>query len=89
MESTYLLDTFFIYLNIFYLFKHFLYISRFGDLVRLEPKMRRLIYLQLRHDLLEGRLPLPQSSIIQLTALTLQAEFGDYINQVIMLFVIS
>ena len=46
--------------------------------------MRRLIYLQLRHDLLEGRLPLPHSSLLQLTALTLQAEFGDYSGKVLL-----
>ncbi|ERL85090.1 FERM and PDZ domain-containing protein 2 [Dendroctonus ponderosae] len=41
------------------------------------PQTRHLLYLQLRRSLLEHQLPSPFSQIVRLTALALQAEFGD------------
>lgn len=39
---------------------------------------RHLLYLQLRHDLLEERLLCNEDKALTLTALALQAEYGDY-----------
>lgn len=47
-----------------------------------ESSSRHLLYLQLRHDLLEGRLLLPPDTLLQLAALALQAEFGNRKDQV-------
>ncbi|CAL4179310.1 unnamed protein product, partial [Meganyctiphanes norvegica] len=58
-----------------------MYYLRFSNVHKLDVLTRRLIYLQLRHDLLEGRLPLPRHSLLNIAALALQAEFGDNSNQ--------
>lgn len=49
----------------------------------MENTSRHLLYLQLRHDLLEGRQLLLSDILLQLAALALQAEFGDRKHQVI------
>ena len=48
----------------------------------MDSASRQLLFLQLRHDMLEGRLPVSSNVLLQLASLALQAEFGDQKEQV-------
>ncbi|XP_045128434.1 tyrosine-protein phosphatase non-receptor type 13-like [Portunus trituberculatus] len=65
----------------FTLHLRFMCYARLSSVEMTESSSRHLLYLQLRHDLLEGRLLLPQDNLLQLAALALQAEFGDRKDQ--------
>ncbi|KHJ44860.1 FERM central domain protein [Trichuris suis] len=43
-----------------------------------EEITRYLFYLQLKHDILSGKLECPYATVVELAALTLQSEVGDY-----------
>ncbi|XP_071536989.1 uncharacterized protein [Panulirus ornatus] len=58
-----------------------MYYLRFGNVGEMEDSSRQLLYLQLRHDLLEGHLALPSDVLLHLATLALQAEFGDQKEQ--------
>ncbi|XP_069175465.1 tyrosine-protein phosphatase non-receptor type 13 isoform X2 [Procambarus clarkii] len=63
--------------NNFTLHLRFIYYVRFNNVDEMESMARQLLYLQLRHDVLEGRLPVPPDALLHLATLALQAEFGD------------
>ncbi|XP_069949735.1 tyrosine-protein phosphatase non-receptor type 13 isoform X4 [Cherax quadricarinatus] len=60
----------------FTLHLRFIYYLKFNNAEEMECSSRQLLYLQLRHDLLEGRFPLPSDDLLHVAALALQAEFG-------------
>ncbi|XP_050690465.1 mucin-17-like isoform X3 [Eriocheir sinensis] len=70
----------------FTLHLRFMWYSRFDNVELMENTSRHLLYLQLRHDLLEGRQLLLSDTLLQLAALALQAEFGDRKYQTVSYF---
>ncbi|XP_064081867.1 uncharacterized protein LOC135198224 [Macrobrachium nipponense] len=58
-----------------------IYYLKFNNVKEMDGASRQLLFLQLRHDMLEGRLPVSSNVLMQLAALALQAEFGDQRKQ--------
>lgn len=58
-----------------------IYYLKFNNVKEMDGASRQLLFLQLRHDVLEGRLPVSANVLMQLAALALQAEFGDQRKQ--------
>ncbi|XP_068207308.1 uncharacterized protein [Palaemon carinicauda] len=58
-----------------------IYYLKFNNVKEMDAASRQLLFLQLRHDMLEGRLPVSSNVLKQLAALALQAEFGDQRKQ--------